>query len=263
MSVTQDIESRYVPGKEAELYYTICGAATEAAAAVELSTACPAVYNGLYRHERYIETVHFDTETPDQNIFKARVLYKPLDPTDFVTTFDTTGGSQHITQSPLTVNRYPVSAPDMKGAVGFDGQRVNGTDIVIPAYAFTEQHVKTLAQVNTAYRITLAQMTGRVNDAPFRGFANGEVLFRGVGGQIVTVENERHWQLNFQFACSPNRINLPVGDITVAEKYGWDYLWVLYGENIHANRLIQQPVAAYVERLYPFADFGDLGIGTS
>ena len=261
--VTQDIESRYVPGKSAELNYTIRGAADESEAGTALAAEAPTLYQGLWRRERQIEAVHVDTDNPTKNIFKAKVLYGPSDPSDFTTSFDTTGGSQHVTQSELTVNKYPAGAPDMQGAIGFDGQRVNGTDIVIPSYAFNETHPKPLAQVTAAYRHTLASLTGCVNNASFRGFAAGEVLFRGVSGQLVTIENDKKWQLTFQFAASPNRANIPVGTITVAQKYGWDYLWVLYGENVDGGRLVQQPQAAYVERLYPFGSFSDLGIGTS
>jgi hypothetical protein len=259
-TVTQDIESRYVPGKEAEFHYTIRGAADEAEARDALTSSVPAAYEGLIRQRREINAAYVDSTRPASNIWKATVLYGLIDPDDFTTTFDTTGGSQHITQSPLTVARYPANAPDMKGAIGFDGQRVNGTDIVIPAYTFTETHLKTKSQVNAAYRAALARLTGRVNHASFKGFADGEVLFRGVSGSLIVSDSVQKWQLNFAFAVSPNLTDFYVGDIPVAHKYGWDYLWVLYTETVNANRLIQQPAAVYVERLYATGDFGDLNI---
>ncbi len=261
--VTQDIEARYVPGKSAELNYTVRGAVDESEAGTALVAESPAVYQGLWRRERQIEAVYMDTDNPTKNIFKAKVLYGPSDPSDFTTSFDTTGGSQHITQSELTVNKYPANAPDMQGAIGFDGQRVNGTDIIIPRYVFIETHIKTLAQVNATYRKKLAGMTRCVNNASFRGFAAGEVLFGGAKGDFVTVENEKKWQLTFHFESSPNRTNMTIGAFSGVEKAGWDYLWVLYGETVDAGRLIQQPQAVYVERVYPFGDFSDLEIGTS
>lgn len=263
MSVTQDIESRYIPGKSAELHYTVRGAANEAAARDELSAACPATFEGLIRRERQIEAVHVDSSNPDRNIWKATVAYGPTDPSDFTTTFDTTGGSQHITQSPLTVARYPANAPDMKGAIGFDGQRVNGVDIVIPVYTFSEQHYKSTSFVTAAYRKTLANMTGKVNNASFRDFDAGEVQFRGATGQLVIVEGTRQWQITYHFGASPNRTHIPVGDIMVAEKLGWDYQWTLYGDAVDADTLIQRPIAAYVERPYEVVSFSSLGIGTS
>ncbi|NLW83528.1 MAG: hypothetical protein GXY41_03840 [Phycisphaerae bacterium] len=263
VTVTQDIESRYVPGKEAEFHYTIRAAANEAAARDALTAAVPAAYEGLIRQRREINAQYVDSTRPASNIWKATVFYGLVTSDDFTTSFDTTGGSQHITQSPLTVGRYPAGAPNTQGAIGYDGQRVNGVDIVVPTYAFSETHIKTQAQVSNSYRHLLALMTGGVNHAPFRGFADGEVQFRGVSGQLVTLEGQQKWQLTFQFAASPNRIDIPVGGITVPLKYGWDYLWVMYGDSINEGRLIQQPVAAYLERLYPFVNFADLAIGTS
>ena len=264
VTVTQDIESRYVPGKEAQFNYTICGAADEAAARDALTAAVPLTYEGLFRQRREISAAHVDATSPATNLWKATVYYGGVDPDDFTTTFDTTGGSQHITQSPQTVGRYPAEAPPMQGAIGFDGQRVNGVDIVVPVYTFTEQHIRTQSQVNTAYRITLAQMTGCVNNAPFRGFADGEVQFRGASGQLTVIEGEQKWSLHYVFAASPNRTDIPIGStIVVPLKYGWDYLWVLYGDGISGDRLIQQPIGAYVERIYPFASFSQLDIGTA
>ena len=263
VTVAQDIESRYVPGKEAEFHYTIRGAADEAGARDALTAAVPVAYEGLIRQRREINAFHVDSTNPATNIWKATVSYGVMDPDDFTTSFDTTGGSQHISQSQLTVNRYPASAPNMKGAIGYDGQAIKGVDIVVPNYVFTEQHIKTMAQVSQAYRNTLANLTGCMNNGPFRGFAAGEVQFRGATGQLTVIEGEQKWSLHYAFAASPNRTNIPVGDITVTEKYGWDYLWVLYADAVDSGRLVQQPVAAYVERLYPAVDFAGLDIGTA
>lgn len=264
VTVTQDIESRYVPGKEAEFHYTIRAAADEAAARDALAAVVPLSYEGLIRQRREINAYFVDSTRPESNIWKAAVYYGVTDPDTFTTSFDTTGGSQHITQSFSTIARYPATtAPTMQGAIGYDGQRVNGVDIVVPVYNFTEQHVKTLAQVSQAYRNTLATLTGGVNNAAFRGFAAGEVHFRGASGQRVVIEDVQKWQITYTFAASPNRANIPVGDIVVSEKYGWDYLWTLYGDVVESGRLVQHPVACYVERLYPFVDLGDLDIGTT
>lgn len=267
-TVSQGIEARYTPGKSAEFVYIVRGAESEAAVRDAVLAEAPSVYEGLSRRYQQIEAIHFDSTNPDANIHSSTVFYGQVEPDDNTSAFDTTGGSQHITQSPYTAAKYPANAPNMQGAIGFDGERVNGTDIVIPTYEFTETHIKSKAQVDTAYRFTLAQLTGGVNNAAFRGFAAGEVLFRGVTGQLVNVEDDQQWQLNFRFAASPNRTvangnPITVGTITNVEKLGWEYLWVLYGDTVNENRLVQHPTACYVERLYPFVDFSELGIGTT
>lgn len=260
--VTQDIEAYYIPGREARLHYTIRGADSETDAATALAATAPALYAGLPRQRREITTVFFDAAALDKNIFKGIAHYGRVTETDFVTSFDTTGGSQHVTQS-LHTSSYGTAPPDMQGAIGFDGERVNGTEIVIPAFTFRETHVKTTTAVNTAYRNTLANLTGCVNNASFRGFAAGEVLFRGAAGRTFNDEGTLKWQMEYTFAASPNRTGMTIGGITGVAKSGWDYLWTLYGDDVDQSRLVQKPVAVYVERLYPQADFSDLGIGTN
>ena len=52
--------------------------------------------------------------------------------------------------------------------------------------------------------------------------------------------------------------------ITIEEKLGWDYLWFRYEEadvkDSEGNvvSVARKPVAAYVERVYEFADFRDI-----
>ena len=48
------------------------------------------------------------------------------------------------------------------------------------------------------------------------------------------------------------------------EKEGWHYLWVRYEDEKDeaAKVLTRRPVAAYVEQVYQYGDFGLLGIGS-
>jgi hypothetical protein len=100
-----------------------------------------------------------------------------------------------------------------------------------------------------------------VNNAAFKGFAAGEVLFLGASG---SKRGEEDWEITFRFAASPNRANFQVGPITVASKKGWKYLWVRYAdaEDATAKVLVKRSVAAYVEKVYPEGNFAGLGIGS-
>src|SRR5262249_1179753 len=102
-------------------------------------------------------------------------------------TFDTTGGQRHITQSKETVNAFtvpdaPGPPPDFGGAIGVTEQAVEGCDITIPVYKFTETHRFKLWEVTPDYLRTLFTSTGKTNDDDFRWFAGGEVLFLGARG---------------------------------------------------------------------------------
>jgi hypothetical protein len=260
--VTQDIKSTYVPNKSAELSFTIRGAASEADASTALNSSglVPSAFNSIPRRETNIETEHFDTHNTATSIFRAQVRYYFIvSELDSVIGFDTTGGTQHITQSYSTV-KYPSSAPDLQHAINYDGQRVNGVDITIPALTFTEQYYKSSSEVTHAYRKTLAGLTGKVNNGTFRTYAAGEVLFKGSAGSQVMVDGTRKWQITYTFAVSPNLSNFYVGSILVAEKIGWDYLWVMYADFIDGSTLIKRPVNVYVERICDYANFNDLGI---
>jgi hypothetical protein len=175
--------------------------------------------------------------------------------------FETGGGTQHITNSLLTVNKYPpATAPDFAGAIGVTENGVEGVDITVPVYQFAETHFIADELVTPAYKATVAYLTGRTNVAAFKGFAIGEVLFLGAAGQR---RGNGNWEICFRFAASPNVVNLTIGSITGIAKAGWDYLWVRYldKEDTVAKAMVKQPLAVYVERVYQPGDLSLLGIG--
>jgi len=202
-----------------------------------------------------------------ENIWEGSVRYGKLEPPktgDSSYQFDTGGGTQHITQSLATVGRYAPpgkTAPDFQGAIGVTHDNVEGVDITVPVYNFSELHYIASSLVTGAYKATLFYLTGRVNNAPFRGFAAGEVLFLGASG---SKRGQEDWEISFKFAASPNMTGLTIGDITGIAKKGWEYLWVRYAdaEDAAAKALVKRPAAVYVEKVYLDGDFSLLGIGT-
>jgi len=175
--------------------------------------------------------------------------------------FDTGGGNQHITQSISTTNSYPAGA-EGGGAINSDGAtRVEGVDIVVPVYNFSETHYLANATVDavdpTNYKQGLFNLTGKVNAAAFKGFAAGEVLFLGASGSQRGTED---WEITFKFAASPNTTGRTVGSITGIDKKGWEYMWVQYQPSAGTGRLLSVPVAVHVEKVYEDGDFSTLGI---
>ena len=176
--------------------------------------------------------------------------------------FEIGGGSSHITQA-IAQSKYPATAPDAKGAIGVtaDGQ-VQGVDIQAPTYAWSETHYLPVAAVTPAYKATLyAIAAAPVNNATWRGFAAGEVLFKGASGQQ---RGEEDWAVTFKFEASPNATGLTVGDITGISKKGWEYLTVLYedAELGTPKKIVPKPVAVYVNQVYGSSNFAGLGIGS-
>ena len=178
--------------------------------------------------------------------------------------FDTGGGTMHRNQSLRTVSKVPNDAPDFNGAIEVDNEgNVNGVDVTMPVLNFTETHVMNASRVTTSYKKNVAAITGTVNRSGFRGFSAGEVLFLGASGTKRGKKNDSPWEITFRFAVSPNQSSLQVGKLKVSQKKGWDYLWVRYADKVADNKknVIKEPVAAYVEQVYPEGDFGNLGLG--
>lgn len=244
---TEDLEN-----PSAVLMYIITGTDDDTVVRTTIESTAPATYVGL-------KIDSYDFRPLGNQIWEATVHYglkKQTNESSY--SFDTGGGTAHITQSKATVGRYPATAPDCEGAIGVTADGVEGVDITVPVYNFNETHYLPSATVTAAYKATLFSLTGKVNNATFKGFAAGEVLFLGASG---SQRGNDDWEIQFKFAASPNMTGLSVGSISGISKGGWEHLWVLYSDNVDQNTLIKRPAAAYVERVYDAGDFSLLGIG--
>jgi hypothetical protein len=238
-----------------ELVFDITGTDDEEEVEAMIEGAAPAVY--LYR---ILDSI--SAEPVGSGVWKGYARYVRFE-TDDEYTFDTAGGTQKITQSITTVASYAPagqSPPDFEGAIGVTEDRVEGVDVPVPQFQFTETHRFADSAVDQSYKIALAGLTGRYNVAAFRGFAAGEVMFMGASG---SKRGDETWSITFRFSVSPNATGLAVGSITGIDKLGWDYLWVRYGDHADATAkaLVKRPVAAYVEQVSYPGDFDGLGIG--
>ena len=242
------------------LRYIISGTENEAAAMNAL-----AAKNGLY-HPRQPFLIRDSWEVdpiPGTDRWYGIIRYSSgsyQNSEEEVFSFDTSGGTQHITQSIQTIQRYAPpgkTAPNHFGAIGVVGGDVRGVDIVVPVFHFSERHYFSDSKVTDAYKKALRDTTGKVNNAFFRGNEAGEVLFRGAQGSKTG--NDK-WEITFNFSASENLIDITIGSITGIAKQGWQYLWVLYEDAVDdtAKSLIKQPSAVYIEQVYQQADFSVL-----
>jgi len=253
-----------------EFSYQVRGTASDIDAKNALLATAPSAYSGLVRKSVSIEPVVMDTVNPDACIWNGTAQYarasqasEPPETGESTFSFDTGGGTQHVTQSKATVSRYAPAgktAPDFRGAVGATHDSVEGVDITVPIYNFSETHYLADSVVTGSYKATLFDLTGKVNNASFRGFAAGEVLFLGASG---SKRGDDDWEITFRFAGSPNKTGLTVGDITGIDKKGWQYMWVRYADakDATAKAIVKKPVAVYIEKVYEEGNFSGLGIG--
>jgi len=271
VTVTEDSASReFTPNRSARLRYSIRGTAAASNAATALENAAPATFNSLPRQPVSVEPVFIDSDHVSRCVWAGTVRYarsrgsSPPSTGDSVFSFDTGGGTQHITQSLATIATHAApgeTAPDFGGAIGVTHDNVEGVDITIPVYNFSETHYLSDGRVDQGYKLTLFRATGKVNDADFRGLDAGECLFLGASGSQRDGED---WEITFRFAASPNVDKLSLGGLGPIAKKGWEYLWVRYedSEDAAAHTIVKRPLAAYVEQVYQSADFSQLGIGT-
>jgi len=260
----------------AELLYIIRETDDDAVVMTLLEGTAPSTYKGLSRSDCIIEPVHVDTANPTGCIWHGEARYSPggssgysytpSDIGDVSISGDTMGGTQHITQG-LAVSAYPGGTPDHDGAIGANGDSVEGCDIIVPVGNFSV--TKVFSSGSLPSWSTLFALTGRVNNAPFLAIdsttgqiitlAAGECLFRGAS--FGKPRDDGAVEYTYNFAASPNRTGLSVGSITGIAKGGWEYLWVFYEseEDTSANVLVQVPRAVYVHQVYHPGDFSGLG----
>lgn len=255
-----DAEGNYT---SAEVPYFVFNVEDEASALAAVRDEAPAQIGRLYLREVSIE------ERMTEEVYKVMATYcvdeqkeradgddAESGNSDPALAFDTTGGTRHLNRSLATISITPAEATNYGGAIEVDGEgNVNGVDVTMPVMTFSETHTFAQSKVTTAYRKQLFLLTGTVNKAAFRDFDIGEVLFLGASGQ----KDGEFWDITFKFAVSPNRTNLKVTEsLIVPSKYGWDYLWVKFGEKVVNGAIVKEPIAAYVERVYEAGDFSKL-----
>ena len=242
-----------------ETTWVVLGSNDELEVRQKVADTAPPIYvdsvesRSLTRREYSVEQVGYE-------LWEATVIYARPDSNDpelSSFTFDTSGGTTHITQS-FATQGYGDDPPDFKGAIGVTKDSVEGVDIIIPSLKFSETHPIPAALVTTGYVATLAGLTGKVNNAPWRGFPAESVLFVGAQGQS---QSDGIVSTTFSFEVGQNA-TLTIAGISGIDKTGFQYVWTRYEDHADedVNLLIKQPKWVFVETVYQAANFGVLGI---
>lgn len=200
------------------------------------------VQGTLYRQDLQIES-------QGHELFYITVPYGPRknETGQFRLTFDTTGGTVHITASKETVGKFPSDAANHKQLIGVHGDNVDGTDIVIPALRISVVFRHPLGMITIPQIKNLAGYTGCVNSDTFLTFAPGEVLFLGASG---SEGSDAETEVTYQFACSQNVSGLSIGDVASVVKKGHEVAWIAYKDDTDDGKPVKRPQAVYVERVY-------------
>jgi hypothetical protein len=243
------------------LNWIVLGTSDELAAKNAALALSPVIYDGLF----YRDMTGKETAPSVWEIQAKYGARKPPKELDYKFAFDTTGGKLKITQSRETIHRYAPpgkQAADHKGAIGVTDHGVEGCEIVVPKFSWSETWQLPIAEYGWAYSQKLKLITGKVNGWRFRGFPAGQVLFHGGKGSAST-KDPTLIEITYTFEQSDDVKAQTIGDITNVAKAGWQYLWVQYQEthDQSAKSFARQPVGVYVEKVYDSANFTLLGIG--
>lgn len=169
-----------------------------------------------------------------------------------------------FTQSKETVDTVApagVVAPDFKRAIGVqpDGS-VEGVDL--PSWPEAISVTAAVPQFTLKYLKACRRLAGKTNHATFMGHTFGDLLY--LGGSAQPREGGG-FTVTHRFAQASTEI---VDEDALADGFPsfivppFHYVWVWYTAKEDAGRTVQQPTAAYVERLYDEGDFSALGLFT-
>ena len=152
--------------------------------------------------------------------------------------------------------------PDFKHAIGYDNGTFQGVDVIVPTNGFSVDVDLPNTLFNSVNLAWCYGVTGSTNFAPLWGFGQGELLFLGPTGNTYRKDDgngnmELWWKLSFEFEAAPTITNATIPPFTGITKQGHQYLWVFHRDKKDADSGVTVPVpsAAYVETVYPYADF--------
>lgn len=255
--------------------YVITGTDSETDARTALIAEAPSAFGGLALYDASVAEVG-DAEETETWIGTASYqdsssFSEPPAEGESQFSFDTSGITEKILLSRETIATYKAgggSAPSEYGAINVNKtngvKNAEGTDIVVPTYSFQETHYKDNDDITNTYKGVLFTLTGTTNNASFKGFSAGEVLFIGASGTRRGTNGL--WEITYKFQARPNRTNVSIGGvITVTSLKGWEVLWVVWKDKDDTTNkcVVKQPLYAYVERVYEAGDFSTLAIGTT
>jgi len=266
VTVSEKINSRSTTESSAIYRYNVHGTNDEPTARFALLAAAPVLVTvGGLSLVRQKASLDYIGDGGTAHLWNAAVSYgytarKSTGESSY--SFATGGGTETRFQADDETVYVPAGdpTPNFQKAIGVDEEgKVQGCDVIVPKFAWTETHYIIASAVDDAYKATLYGLTGCKNDDTFRGFDAGEVLFHGADG---SQRGEEDWAINFSFEASPNVTGHTIGTVTGINKLGWDYLWTRYATDTDAtaNILIKKPIAVIVNKVVPDGDFSNLGI---
>lgn len=215
---------------------------------------------------------------------------------DITFQFDDTVAVQNIKFALETVKSFDGldvpsgKAPELHDAINVQGspknRTIEGTDSYFPESGFSYELTNDETFFDDAFRRRLGLYRAHVNHAPWKEYERGELLFMGTGGNV---SNKGNSSISLRFAVRENLHiqevtgNYTTGGLDVPGPYliagvdvtpgsgegeliieGWQEIDVYRQQSYDkvGNRIEDKPLVIRILRLYDYANFVDLGLGT-
>lgn len=243
---------------EAHLEYWAYGSSNMAAIELAVLGYAPATFDGLL-----LDDYEIDLQELGGDNWTANLNYssKKIDEGDYRWSFST-GGATVKQNFGFTWADYGENVVPTNGAINLNQDNLpEGVDVGISQLNLVCTARIPGLFINFAYLNYLKALTYKVNNAPFLGFAAGELLLTGVEGDIDVFGKST--DLSFNFAASENVSNLQIGDITGINKGGHQFLWMRFKDDDSGERLTVAPEQVTVNTVYQAASYAPLMIGVS
>lgn len=259
----------------AEIVYVLTDQASTVAAKSLLLSTAPSTFNSLPRQTRQFTV----TEEEDEGgVYLGRAVYgtgggqmADMAVGDTRIIINTVGGTTHISHSLSTEHTYG-DAEDYGGAIGVDSEGTpQGTDIFTGGLDITIVKIVDAGDLDTAYLSTLLGLTtptpttnaGTFSHTDSDGrevqLAAGEGLFLGFSN---SPRGNGEDEVRYQFKGSKNLTDAVPAAFANIAKDGWEHVWLHYAPEVDAvaDLLVHKANSAYVEKVYPSGDWGDIDL---
>lgn len=268
-----ELIGRQVTKSGAELTYHVFNQPNENAALAVLFAAAPVQFGGfaltdwrlgdsLNRYNFKITVIYgegavekADRTAPEtgESEFSFSIAVQP------VRVFIPPQGGSITVYGPPAVPEEGYPTVQLIGETGEPEESAEGVEIFEPTYDFSERHFIAADIVDSDYIATLKSLVGKVNNAPFKGHAAGEVLAVGVEGTQRKARAD--WELSFSWKVRENQTDIVVGDVTYS-KQGWQYVWPMAARKVVVKRNYFERVISFicVSDVYRKADFAAFGL---
>lgn len=262
-----------------EKYHSI-GAATRTDAITAVLAIAPSqmLFSGMILGQEYADAQETESFA---GLWDVKVHYSPFkhpENGDWSYSFDFSGGTSHITVAREHIDdRIDAGehADDWKhgGLLNVDHEGVaHGLDIVTPTAKFNLKWFIAADLITADYKRKLLRTIGKVNDDDFFGAEKGELLFVNCTGNRSN-RNPLMYEICYGWAFEENITDFQVGGDfngipilpTFDLKEGWWYFWTETEKVVsqHGGKTVGKLKAAHLERIYEYADYSVLGLGTS